>query len=142
MGFPGSSAGKESACKAGDPGSIPGSRRSTGEGIGYPLQHSWASLLAQLVKKIRLQRRRPWVGKIPWRRERLFPPVSWSRKFYELYSPWGHKESGITERLSLLSETSLLTFVSLLFTHLSSPFLSALCIIISIALNTVCMFRH
>ena len=41
---------QESACYAGDPGSIPGSGRSTGEGIGYPLQCSWASLVAQLVK--------------------------------------------------------------------------------------------
>ena len=49
MGFPGSSAGKESTCNAGDPGSIPGSGRSAGEGIGYPLQYSWASLVAQLV---------------------------------------------------------------------------------------------
>ena len=40
MGFPGSSAGKESACNAGDPSSIPGSGRSAGEGIGYPLQYS------------------------------------------------------------------------------------------------------
>ena len=46
----GSSAGKESACNAGDPGSIPGLGRSAGEGIGYPLQYSWASLVAQLVK--------------------------------------------------------------------------------------------
>ena len=46
-GFPGSSVGKESACSAGDPGSIPGSGRFAGEGIGYPLQHSWASLVAQ-----------------------------------------------------------------------------------------------
>ena len=50
MGFPDSSVGEESACNAGDPGSIPGSERSAGEGIGYPLQYSWASLLAQLVK--------------------------------------------------------------------------------------------
>ena len=49
-GFPGSSAGKESACSAGDPGSIPGSGRSAGDGIGYPLQYSGASLVAQLVK--------------------------------------------------------------------------------------------
>ena len=48
--FPGSSVGKESACNAGGPGPIPGSRRSAGEGIGYPLQYSWASLVAQLVK--------------------------------------------------------------------------------------------
>ena len=50
MGFPGGSAGKESACSAGDPGSIPGPGRSPGEGIGYPLQYSWASHVAQLVK--------------------------------------------------------------------------------------------
>ena len=50
LGFPGSSAGKESACNAGDPSSIPGLGRSTAEGIGYPLQSSWASLVAQLVK--------------------------------------------------------------------------------------------
>ena len=42
---------KKSACNAGDPSSIPGSGRSLGEGIGYPLQYSWASLMAQLVKK-------------------------------------------------------------------------------------------
>ena len=42
--------GKESASNAGDRGSIPGLGRSPGEGIGYPLQHSWASLVAQMVK--------------------------------------------------------------------------------------------
>ena len=46
MGFP----GRESACNAGDPGSVPGSGGSPGEGIGYPLQDSWASLVAQAVK--------------------------------------------------------------------------------------------
>ena len=40
MGFPDSSVGKESACNAGDPGLIPGSGRSPGEGLGYPLQYS------------------------------------------------------------------------------------------------------
>ena len=49
LGFPHGSVGKESACNAGYPGLIPGSG-STGEGIGYPLQYSWASLVAQLVK--------------------------------------------------------------------------------------------
>ena len=49
-GFPGSSVGKESACNAGDPELIPGSGISAGEGIGYPLQYSWASLMDQLVK--------------------------------------------------------------------------------------------
>ena len=50
MGFPDSSVGKESTCNAGDPSSIPGMGRSLGEGIGYLLQYSWASLVAQLVK--------------------------------------------------------------------------------------------
>ena len=50
-GLPWCSAGKESTCNAGDPDSIPGSGRSPGERIGYPLQYSWASLVGQLVKK-------------------------------------------------------------------------------------------
>ena len=48
--FPHIPGGKESTCNAGDPGSIPGLGRSSGEGIGYPLQYSWSSLVAQLVK--------------------------------------------------------------------------------------------
>ena len=47
-----SSVGKESACNAGDPSSIPGLGRSSGEGIGYPLQYSWASLVARLVNNL------------------------------------------------------------------------------------------
>ena len=49
-GFPDRSVGKQSTCNAGDPGSIPGSGKSTGKGIGYPLSYSWASLVTQLVK--------------------------------------------------------------------------------------------
>ena len=52
MGFPGSSASKESTCNTGDPGLVPGSGRSPGEGIGYRLQYSWASFVAQLVKNL------------------------------------------------------------------------------------------
>ena len=52
MGFPHSSVGKESTCNAGDPGLRPGLGRSTGEGIVYLLQYSWASLVAQLVKNL------------------------------------------------------------------------------------------
>ena len=48
--LPHSSAGKEFACNAEDPSSVPGLGRSAGEGLGYPLQYSWASLVAQLVK--------------------------------------------------------------------------------------------
>ena len=50
LGFPDSSVGKESTCNARDPSSIPGLGRSLGEGIGYPLQYSWACIVAQLVK--------------------------------------------------------------------------------------------
>jgi len=52
MGFPHSSDGKESTCNAGDPGLIPGSGRSPGEAIGYPVQYCWSSLVAQLVKNL------------------------------------------------------------------------------------------
>ena len=52
MVFLGCSVGKESTCNAGGPGSIPGLGRSPGAGVGYPLQYSWASLVAQLVKNL------------------------------------------------------------------------------------------
>ena len=65
LGFPDSSAGRESACTAGDPDSIPGSGRSTGEGIGYPLQYSGASLVAQLVKNLPAVRE-TWVQSLGW----------------------------------------------------------------------------
>ena len=61
----GSSVGKESACNAGDPGSIPGLGRLAGEGIGYPLQYSWASLVAQLIKNLRAMRE-TWVQSLGW----------------------------------------------------------------------------
>ena len=51
-GFPHSSVGRESTCNAGDSSSIPGLGRSTGEGIGYPRQYSWALLVVQLVKNL------------------------------------------------------------------------------------------
>ena len=50
MGFPDSLVGKEPACNSGDPRLIPGLGRSAEEGIGHPLQYSWASRVAQLVK--------------------------------------------------------------------------------------------
>ena len=60
-----SSVGKESACKAGDPDSIPGLGRSAGEGIGYPLQYSWASLDAQLIKNLPAMQE-TWVRSLGW----------------------------------------------------------------------------
>ena len=64
-GFPGSSAGKESACNAGDPGAIPASGRSPGERIGYPLQYSWPSLMAESVKSPPAMRG-TWVWSLGW----------------------------------------------------------------------------
>ena len=64
-GFPGSSAGNESACNARDPGSIPVSGKSPGEGIGYPLPYSWASLVAQVVKNLPVMWE-TWVWSLGW----------------------------------------------------------------------------
>ena len=93
MGFLRSSAGKESACYAGDPGSIPGLESSHGEGIGYPLQYSWASLVAQRVKNLPAMQE-TWVpfqvGKIPWRRAWQPIPV-----FLPGESPWTEEPGGL-----------------------------------------------
>ena len=64
-GSPDSSVGEESTRNAGDPGSIPGSGRSTGEDIGYPFQSSWASLVAQLVKNLPAMQE-TWVLSLGW----------------------------------------------------------------------------
>ena len=92
MGFPHSSVGKESTCNAGDPSSIPGLGRSAGGGIGYPLQYSWAFLVAQLVKNLPAMRE-TWDS----------PPMAVFRpgEFHGLHSPWGRKESDTTEWLPL-----------------------------------------
>ena len=65
MGFPHSSVGKESTCNAGDHSSIPGSGRSSREGIGYPPQYSWASLVAQMAKNPPAMRE-TWVRSLGW----------------------------------------------------------------------------
>ena len=62
----GISAGKESTCKAGDPSSIPGFGRPPGEGIGYPLQYTWASLVAQMIKNPPAVRE-IWVRSLGWK---------------------------------------------------------------------------
>ena len=63
--FSHSSVGKESTCNAGDPGLIPGLGRSPGEGKGYPLQYSWAFLVAQLVKN-QPAVQKTWVESLGW----------------------------------------------------------------------------
>ena len=102
MGFPHSSVGKESAGSARNPGSILGLGRSAGEGIGYPLQYSWASFVAQLVKNLPAMRE-TWVRSLDWEdplekgKTSHSSILAWSI----LYSPWGCKELDTTERLPL-----------------------------------------
>ena len=109
MSFPGSSAGKESACNVGDPGSIPGSGGSPGKQIGYPLQYSWASLVAQMVKNLPTMQagylslipgsgRSPGGGHDnPFQYSCLENPHG--QRILPGYSPWGHKEPDMTEQL-------------------------------------------
>ena len=63
----------------------------------YDIHMYWASLVALLVKNLPAMPGNPWVGKIPWRRERLPTSVFWPGEFHGLYSPWGPKESDMTE---------------------------------------------
>ena len=109
--FPGSSAGKESTCNAGDPSSISGLGRSPGEGIGYPLQYSLASRVAQLVKNPPAMHE-TWVRSLgqedpleegmgthssilAWR-----TPMDRGAWWATMESPWSLKESDTTEQLS------------------------------------------
>ena len=80
---------------------IPGSGRSTGEGIYYPLQYSWASLVAQLVKNPPAIRD-TWVQSLGWEEplekgKATHSILFWPGEFYGLYGPWGHKELDTTE---------------------------------------------
>ena len=103
-GFPESTVDKEFTCSAGDPGSIPRLGRSAAEQKGYPLQYSWAPLVTQLVKNLPAMWE-TWVQSLGWEdpleKGKIPTPVFWPGDFHELYSPWGHKESDTTERLSL-----------------------------------------
>ena len=66
-------------------------------GIFFPLWLSWLRVCLQCGRP----GFNPWVGKIPWRRERLLIPVFWPREFHGLYSPCGLKELDMTEQLSI-----------------------------------------
>jgi len=93
-----------STCNAGDPCSIPGSGRSAGEGIGYPLQYSWASLLAQLIKNLPAMRE-TWVWSLGWE-DPLEKGKATHSSILAWRIPWtgysiGSKESDTTERLAL-----------------------------------------
>ena len=65
--------------------------------LGLPWWLSWSRIRLQCG----IPGFNPWVGKIPWRREQLPTPVFWPGEVHGLYSPWGHKESDMTEQLSL-----------------------------------------
>ena len=99
-----SSVCKESACNAGDPGSISGLGRSAGEGLGYPLQYSWPSLVAQLVKESSCNvgdlGSIPGLGRSPGE-GKGYPFQCSGLENSRDYSSWGHKVSDTTERLSL-----------------------------------------
>ena len=102
--FPGSSVGRESACNAGDPSSIPGSGRSSGEQIGYPLQYSQAFLVAHLVMNPPAIWK-TWVWSLGWegplKKEDSYPLLYSGLENSMDCSLWGHKELDMTERLSL-----------------------------------------
>ena len=93
MGFPNSSVGKESACNAGDLGSIPGSGRSPGEGIGYPLQYSLAYLVAQLVKNL-LARQETWVRSLGWE-DPLEKEMTTRSSILAWRIPWTEESGGL-----------------------------------------------
>ena len=105
--FPDSSVGEESICNAGDPGSISGSGRSTGEGVGYPLQYSWTSLVTQTVILSAIWE--AWLQSLDWEdplEEGMVNPLQYSclenphgQRSLVGYSPWSRKESDMTEQL-------------------------------------------
>ena len=96
-GFPESSVGKETSCNAGDPGLILGWGRSPGEGIGYPFQYSWASLVVQPVKNL------PgvwetWVQSLGWEDPLKKGKVTHSSHLYTIQS------MGVTKSQTQLSD--------------------------------------
>ena len=95
MDFPSSSVGKESACNAGDPSSVAGSGGSPGEWIGYPLQYSWASLVAQLVKNPPAMQE-TWVQSLVWE-DPLEKGKATHSSILAWRISWTRKESDTTE---------------------------------------------
>ena len=99
FGLPDSSVGKESTCNTGDPGLILGLGRSTGKGKGYPLQYSWASLMAQLIKNPPAMQE-TWVWSMGWE-----DPLEKGKATHSSILAWriprDGKESDTTKQLSL-----------------------------------------
>ena len=99
MGFLHSSVGKESACNAGDPGSILGSGRPAGEGIGYPLQYSWASIVTQLVKNPPAMQE-TWVHSLGWE-DPLEKGKATHTSMLALRIPWTIQSMGLPSQMRL-----------------------------------------
>ena len=109
LGFPDSSADKESACNAGEPGLILGLGRTPGEGVGYPLQCSWAFLVPRLVKSPPAEQE-AWVRSLGWEDPleegvaTCFSILVWripmDQRAWQATVHGGHKESDLTGRLS------------------------------------------
>ena len=93
MGFPGSSAGEESACNTGDPGSIPGLGRSSGEGISYQLQYFGASLESQMIKNLPAGKE-TWVWSLGWE-DPLEEGMATIPAFLPGESPWTEEPGGL-----------------------------------------------
>ena len=128
-GFPDSSVNKESACNAGDPSLIPGSGRSAGEGIGYPLQYSWASLVAQLVKNPPAMRE-TWVWSLGWE-----DPLEKGKAAHSSVLAWRIPWTGITLGYKELDTTEWLSFH---FTCRFCLFLGVLDILIILHMSLMC----
>jgi len=105
--FPGSSVGKESACNAEDPSSIPGLERSAGEGISYPLQSSWASLVAQLAKNAPAIWE-TWVRSLGWK-----DPLEKGIATHSSILAWRIQSMGVAKSLKQLSNFHFLSFVNI-----------------------------
>ena len=95
-------------------------------GISVQWNIIWASLVAQLVKNP-LAMQETWVQspswEDPWRRERLPSPVFWPGEFHGPYSPWGHKESDMTERLSKCLFFTFLQMLTIVIIYLFAVFM-------------------
>ena len=126
LGFPGSSAGQEPACNAGDPSLIPRSGRSPGEVIGYPLQYSWASLVAQIVKNLHVMQE-AWVRSLG--REDPLEGMATHSSILAWRVPWredtgrllcDHRESTGSQGQTQLSDLHLLTLSQLILLNIIS----------------------
>ena len=121
LGFPGSSDGKESTCNAGEPCSIPGSERSPGEGIGYPLQYSWASMVAQLVKNTPAMRE-TWFQSLGWE-DPLEKGMATHSSILAWRIPWTEEPGGVTNTFNVDTQWNAKT-VSFLNFRSPSPYSS------------------